>query len=116
MYANSFSPRHHATDVIAGGILGFLVAVGTYGRYYPSLYDPRCHKPWGPRIAREDESEAGETYDIEERAAVQDSTNARVLNAAQGVVHEAPAGYQHARTHSAAEAEMHRETVQPPQV
>ncbi|PWN28123.1 acid phosphatase/Vanadium-dependent haloperoxidase, partial [Jaminaea rosea] len=44
--------RHHATDVIAGGILGAGVAVGTYFLYYPSLWDSRCHKPWAPRVPR----------------------------------------------------------------
>lgn len=44
--------RHHATDVIAGGILGTLTAFGVYSVYYPSLRSPWCHKPLAPRITR----------------------------------------------------------------
>ena len=46
--------RHHATDVLAGGILGAIVAVVIYHLYYPPLWDTRCHKPWAPRIAKTD--------------------------------------------------------------
>ncbi|TNY18182.1 phosphatidic acid phosphatase type 2/haloperoxidase [Rhodotorula diobovata] len=42
--------RHHATDVIAGSILGAVIAVMTYHLYYPSLYSPQCHLPYSPRI------------------------------------------------------------------
>uniref|UniRef100_A0A0K3CBR4 Phosphatidic acid phosphatase type 2/haloperoxidase domain-containing protein n=1 Tax=Rhodotorula toruloides TaxID=5286 RepID=A0A0K3CBR4_RHOTO len=42
--------RHHATDVIAGGILGALIAIMTYHLYYPSLFSPQCHLPFSPRI------------------------------------------------------------------
>ncbi|GAA5931405.1 hypothetical protein JCM3775_005016 [Rhodotorula graminis] len=42
--------RHHATDVIAGGLLGTVIAVFTYHLYYPSLYSPQCHLPFSPRI------------------------------------------------------------------
>lgn len=44
--------RHHATDVIAGGIIGFLTALGVYRLYYPSLKSAWSHKPLAPRIAR----------------------------------------------------------------
>ncbi|GAA5929139.1 uncharacterized protein JCM15063_004063 [Sporobolomyces koalae] len=42
--------RHHATDVIAGSILGSLVAILTYHLYYPSLLSRNCHLPFSPRI------------------------------------------------------------------
>lgn len=61
--------RHHATDVIAGGILGALIAIMTYhlcafrfanlldliiksppSADYPSLFSPQCHLPFSPRI------------------------------------------------------------------
>lgn len=44
--------RHHATDVIAGGILGTIIAISSYFTYYPSLFHPQCHKPYSPRIPR----------------------------------------------------------------
>lgn len=46
--------RHHATDVVAGGILGSVVAISTYFTYYPSLLHRECHKPYPPRIPRSD--------------------------------------------------------------
>ncbi|GAA5872426.1 hypothetical protein JCM8547_000923 [Rhodosporidiobolus lusitaniae] len=42
--------RHHPTDVIAGSILGAVIAWITYSLYYPSLYSPQCHLPYSPRI------------------------------------------------------------------
>ncbi|BGP17147.1 hypothetical protein JCM10213_006057 [Rhodosporidiobolus nylandii] len=42
--------RHHATDVIAGSILGAVIALLTYHLYYPSLFSSQCHLPYSPRI------------------------------------------------------------------
>ncbi|GAA5841685.1 hypothetical protein JCM3766R1_005151 [Sporobolomyces carnicolor] len=42
--------RHHATDVIAGAILGSWIAILTYHLYYPTLLSPNCHLPFSPRI------------------------------------------------------------------
>lgn len=44
--------RHHATDVIAGAILGTTVSVGSYYLYYPSLTDSKCHRPYAARVLR----------------------------------------------------------------
>ncbi|SCV69783.1 BQ2448_1177 [Microbotryum intermedium] len=44
--------RHHATDVIAGSLLGTAITVLTYHLYYPSILDPSCDLPYSPRIAR----------------------------------------------------------------
>lgn len=41
--------RHHATDVIAGAILGVVIAVTSYCIYYPPLTHSDSHKPWPPR-------------------------------------------------------------------
>lgn len=62
--------RHHATDVIAGGILGTVVAVATYFLYYPPLSDPRCHKPWSPRIpASRSQNKPGSRQELGEGSA-----------------------------------------------
>lgn len=45
--------RHHATDVIAGAILGFVIAYWVYRLYYPRLTHAECHKPYSPRIPNE---------------------------------------------------------------
>jgi len=42
--------RHHATDVIVGSILGFLIGLWSYYLYYPALNSPNCHLPYSPRI------------------------------------------------------------------
>lgn len=41
--------RHHATDVIAGGVLGFIIAISIYHNYYPPLWDNSSQKPYSPR-------------------------------------------------------------------
>ncbi|KAL8293650.1 hypothetical protein RQP46_000351 [Phenoliferia psychrophenolica] len=45
--------RHHATDVLIGGILGLLIAYFTYSLYYPPLGSHKAHLPYSPRIARQ---------------------------------------------------------------
>lgn len=74
--------RHHATDVLAGSLLGALVAIITYFFYFPALSHPDSHKPWAPRtsglyhsgeLAHNDENEidvADETYDQERGGAL----------------------------------------------
>ncbi|KAJ9121472.1 hypothetical protein QFC22_002088 [Naganishia vaughanmartiniae] len=46
--------RHHATDVIAGAIIGILMAWYAYRQFYPPLAAERSHRPYSPRIAHED--------------------------------------------------------------
>lgn len=43
--------RHHATDVLIGGLVGFWTAAFSYHLYYPFLWDAQCHKPFSPRIS-----------------------------------------------------------------
>lgn len=45
--------RHHATDVIAGSLLGLVVAYWSYKLYYPPLGHAQSHKPYSPRIPNE---------------------------------------------------------------
>ncbi|EST08955.1 Phosphatidic acid phosphatase type 2/haloperoxidase [Kalmanozyma brasiliensis GHG001] len=52
--------RHHATDVIAGGLLGLVVAYWSYKLYYPPLGHAQSHKPYSPRIPNERMMGAGE--------------------------------------------------------
>lgn len=52
--------RHHATDVIAGGLLGLTVAYWSYKLYYPPLGHAQSHKPYSPRIPSEQLTGAGE--------------------------------------------------------
>ncbi|GAA5835145.1 hypothetical protein JCM11251_000174 [Rhodosporidiobolus azoricus] len=48
--SRSMDYRHHAGDIIAGSILGAVIAYVTYHLYYPSLLSPHCHLPYSPRI------------------------------------------------------------------
>ncbi|GAC99833.1 hypothetical protein PHSY_007436 [Pseudozyma hubeiensis SY62] len=52
--------RHHATDVIAGALLGLVVAYWSYKLYYPALGHSQSHKPYSPRIPAEHLSGASE--------------------------------------------------------
>ncbi|BEJ11190.1 hypothetical protein CspHIS471_0106120 [Cutaneotrichosporon sp. HIS471] len=47
--------RHHATDVIAGAVVGLIVAWWGYRQYYPSLFSNKSWKPYEPRISRDTE-------------------------------------------------------------
>ncbi|KAL9091397.1 MAG: hypothetical protein Q9159_001481 [Coniocarpon cinnabarinum] len=40
--------RHDVFDVCTGSILGAIVALGSYRRYYPSLWARGAEKPWPP--------------------------------------------------------------------
>ncbi|KAL7411515.1 phosphatidic acid phosphatase type 2/haloperoxidase [Mrakia frigida] len=53
--SRSMDYRHHATDIIAGSILGFFIGWYCYRQYYPPLSHPLCHRPYSPRVPREDE-------------------------------------------------------------
>ncbi|KAF8652706.1 hypothetical protein AX16_004210 [Volvariella volvacea WC 439] len=51
--------RHHWHDVVVGSLLGTVCAYFSYRQYYPSLSDKLCHRPYSPRIGREDEYPEG---------------------------------------------------------
>ncbi|WVQ81571.1 hypothetical protein IAT38_003695 [Cryptococcus sp. DSM 104549] len=46
--------RHHSTDVLAGSGIGVLGAWYGYRQYYPPLSHPQAHKPYSPRIPRDE--------------------------------------------------------------
>ncbi|WVO24596.1 uncharacterized protein IAS62_005964 [Cryptococcus decagattii] len=46
--------RHHATDVIAGAVIGLLGGWYAYRQYYPPISDPLAYKPYSPRIPKSD--------------------------------------------------------------
>lgn len=51
-----FSDHWH--DILVGCIVGYVLAYFSYRQYYPSLASPFSHRPYSPRIAREDDEEA----------------------------------------------------------
>ncbi|KAF8162941.1 phosphatidic acid phosphatase type 2/haloperoxidase [Crassisporium funariophilum] len=46
--------RHHWHDVLVGSLLGTALAFFSYHQYYPSLASPLSHRPYSPRIKRDD--------------------------------------------------------------
>jgi len=48
--------RHHWHDVLVGSLIGTLFAYFTYRQYYPPLSSEYAHRPYSPRIKREEES------------------------------------------------------------
>jgi len=59
--------RHHATDIIAGSLLGLGLAYFSYRLYYPPLEHPMAHKAYSPRIPAEEEAkESDNVYGDEE--------------------------------------------------
>jgi hypothetical protein len=75
---NKEPSRHDVWDVSAGSILGFVVAMFGYRRYYPSPFSPNCHLPFPSPLedtkaerrlpsARQDEEDArsqAESFDL----------------------------------------------------
>ncbi|KAL7411542.1 phosphatidic acid phosphatase type 2/haloperoxidase [Mrakia frigida] len=53
--SRSMDYRHHATDLIAGSLLGTAIGWYCYRQYYPPLSHPLCHRPYSPRIPRDEE-------------------------------------------------------------
>ena len=47
--------RDHWQDVLVGSIVGTVFAFFSYRQYYPSLGSEYSHRPYSPRIPREDE-------------------------------------------------------------
>ncbi|KAK6904475.1 hypothetical protein I204_06921 [Kwoniella mangroviensis CBS 8886] len=47
--------RHHATDVIAGSLIGIAGAWYSYRQYYPPISSPQSYKPYSPRIPKDEE-------------------------------------------------------------
>ncbi|KAG6336917.1 hypothetical protein ID866_2155 [Astraeus odoratus] len=47
--------RHHWQDVVAGAILGTTVAYFAYRQYYPSLASEMSHRPYSPRVPRDEQ-------------------------------------------------------------
>ncbi|KAH7914956.1 PAP2-domain-containing protein [Hygrophoropsis aurantiaca] len=52
--SRTMDSRHHWQDVIAGSILGLVVSYFAYRQYFPSLASPVSHRPYSPRVSRED--------------------------------------------------------------
>ncbi|KJA27493.1 hypothetical protein HYPSUDRAFT_35407 [Hypholoma sublateritium FD-334 SS-4] len=46
--------RHHWQDVLVGSIVGTVFSYFGYRQYYPPLSSPLCHRPYSPRIPKED--------------------------------------------------------------
>ncbi|KDR84355.1 hypothetical protein GALMADRAFT_133677 [Galerina marginata CBS 339.88] len=47
--------RHHWQDVLVGSVVGTLFAFFTYHQYYPALSSEYAHRPYSPRIKRDED-------------------------------------------------------------
>lgn len=54
--------RHHWHDVLVGSILGTVLAYFAYRQYYPSLGSEYSHRPYSPRIKREEDHQILPTH------------------------------------------------------
>ncbi|KAG8695937.1 hypothetical protein FRC09_008848 [Ceratobasidium sp. 395] len=52
--SRSMDYRHHWQDILVGSCVGLVLAYFSYRQYYPTLESPYSHKPYSPRIPRED--------------------------------------------------------------
>ncbi|KAF7362630.1 hypothetical protein MVEN_00612000 [Mycena venus] len=93
-FRSSYVTSDHWLDVVAGSILGTVVAYFTYRQYYPSLASEVSHRPYSPRSARATEANerfahhrrasSGASYrDINERPTTEDIVDSGPL---QGTV------------------------------
>lgn len=48
--------RHHWQDVLTGSILGLVTTYFAYRQYYPSLASEHSHRPYSPRIKRDEDT------------------------------------------------------------
>ncbi|KIM62072.1 hypothetical protein SCLCIDRAFT_15917 [Scleroderma citrinum Foug A] len=53
--SRTMDSRHHWQDVVAGSLLGTVVAYFSYRQYYPSLTSPMSHRPYSPRVPRDEQ-------------------------------------------------------------
>ncbi|KAK7467055.1 hypothetical protein VKT23_004117 [Stygiomarasmius scandens] len=51
--------RHHWQDVFIGSILGTVMSYFSYRQYYPDLASELSHRPYSPRIKRENDDHEG---------------------------------------------------------
>jgi len=54
LVSNLFLTLDHWHDVLVGSLLGTFVSYFTYRQYYPSLSSELSHRPYSPRVKRED--------------------------------------------------------------
>ncbi|KAF9052461.1 PAP2-domain-containing protein [Hymenopellis radicata] len=52
--SRSMDYRHHWHDILVGSILGTVMAYFAYRQYYPSLASELSHRPYSPRIKRDE--------------------------------------------------------------
>lgn len=50
--------RHHWQDVLVGSLLGTVMSFFAYRQYYPKLSDELSHRPFEPRVRKQQQMEA----------------------------------------------------------
>ncbi|KAG5647199.1 hypothetical protein DXG03_001158 [Asterophora parasitica] len=82
-----FSFSDHWQDVLVGSLLGTIVSYFSYRQYYPSLTAQLSHRPYSPRIKRED---AGEVLPIHQRSLSPNDHESSLLSHQQHQLHPNP--------------------------
>jgi diacylglycerol diphosphate phosphatase / phosphatidate phosphatase len=53
----NFNTTDHWHDILVGSVLGAVLSYFSYRQYYPPLTSELAHRPYSPRIHREDEED-----------------------------------------------------------
>ncbi|KAF7968275.1 hypothetical protein HWV62_31069 [Athelia sp. TMB] len=61
-YSRSMDYRHHWSDILVGSIVGLTFSYFSYHQYYPHLASPASHRPFSPRILRDDGINVGRVH------------------------------------------------------
>lgn len=57
--SRSMDYRHHWHDILVGSVLGLVFAYFSYRQYFPPLTSKLAHRPYSPRIQKEESREGG---------------------------------------------------------
>ncbi|KAF4615260.1 hypothetical protein D9613_003209 [Agrocybe pediades] len=60
--SRTMDSRHHWQDVLVGSLVGTFFAFFAYRQYYPALSSEMAHRPYSPRIKREEDHEVLPTH------------------------------------------------------
>lgn len=51
--------RHDVYDVTVGSLIGLIISLWSYRRFFPPLKSPKSHEPYGSRLPEEEDDDGG---------------------------------------------------------